>query len=58
MGHIAIFRNDLQALDCLGVSNNVVKKYGTVFLDPVTFVNTGRLTMVIAEYRLPWQFVI
>lgn len=34
MGHVAIFRNDLESLDRLCVADDIVEKNGSVFFDP------------------------
>lgn len=58
MGHIAIFGNDLEALDRFDVANYVVEEDGAVFLDPA---GAGQLRSVFgcaAEGSSPWQFVV
>lgn len=35
MRHISVFGNNLQPLDSLSISHDIVKEDGAVFLDPV-----------------------
>ena len=60
MRHIAIFRNNLKALNGLRVANNVVEEDRAVFLDPrgdgfnyYMLGNCGK----IKQRMLPWQVI-
>lgn len=59
MRHIAIFGYDLEAVDCFGVADDVVKEDWSVFLDPVRWsveivkgVEKGLLTMAVHSLHL------
>ena len=55
MRHIAIFGDDLEALDCLSVADYVVKIDRSVFLNPV---QPSAFTLPdLHDERLPWQVV-
>ena len=59
MGHVAVFRDDLESLDCLGVAYYVVEEEGAVFFDPTYNVPVSRVTwqlssLAVADGDVPW----
>jgi hypothetical protein len=57
--HVSVFRNDLEAFDCLCVADNIVEVDWAIFLDPVQKsiawrFNGGMLsiTMAARSWRL------
>ena len=56
MWHVAIFGDDLEALDGFGVANYIVEEDWAIFLDPDQTTLDSR--WVLVRKMLPWKLIV